>query len=926
MLTLLAQTDAASTRTTYEFSRLAEMTQWGHWALLVAIVVAMITFVGWLYRRDTGELSRPIRWTLTGLRLAALAGLLLFFFNLEKKTESELHENSRVVVLVDTSQSMALPNSIESGSSPRYEQIVERFQKGELLEQLRQTHDVLLYQFDQTAQPTELAVFRRPQTDTVSDTEDSAETAARFRSARLLLFVSFGVLAISLIAYLIALATRRMAPSWRETAAAWAMIGAFALVVGASLTATANLRAPELSLRQLAMGDLTDRAAEQPAEETTDEEAQAAPTYADIDWVDKLKPRGIETRIGDAIAQIVQQERGRPIAGIVLLSDGVSNGGLEIREAIQIAADSETPVFPIGLGPSERPINLRVVDLEAPSRVFPNDAFQITGYIQAFASKTDFINVQLASGTTDPDGTFREETLEGEARRVQLGPDGAVVATTFDVTPESLGERTYQLRILSPAGSDQDTSDDQKDVKVQVIQRKNRILLMAGGPSRDFRFLRNQLYRDKDVELHVYLQSGKPGISQESDELLFNFPNDAADLFENYDCIVAFDPDWSQLTLEQAELLERWVAEKAGGLIVTTGPVFTAEWASQRRGDPVIDIVKQLYPVTFHSRGTSIGLDRFGSEKAWPLVFTPEGQSQSFLWLGNDGSTSASRWEEFAGVYGYYAVRDKKEGASVLARYNDPDAALGDDPPIYMATQFYGAGRVFFMASSEMWRIRALHEGYFEQFYTKLIRYVSQGRLLRDSSRGVLLTNKDRLLVGETVEVRAHLTDAKHEPLTDPVVKATVSRPDGRRDEVTLTQAEQGGKGQYHGQFTPLIEGDYHIELQLAGGGKDSLLSRDVRVRLPDKEIERPERDDVAMRQISEGTGGVYYVGMDAALGKSPLPAVYLPATMPPQDMYTALPDLVDRKFDRLLRTWLLGLICGVLALEWLTRRLLKLA
>ncbi|MFI4876194.1 MAG: hypothetical protein ACIALR_12675 [Blastopirellula sp. JB062] len=926
MTLLLAQTDAAATRTTYEFSRLAEMTQWSQWALLAAIVIAMISLVGWLYRRDTAEQARAVRWTLTGLRLVALTGLLLFFFNLEKKTESEMHENSRVVVLVDTSLSMALPNSVESGSAPRYEQIVEKFSQGELLESLRESHDVLVYQFDQTAQPTELAVFRRPQADLISETEDATAADARLQSARRLLWISFGVAAISLAAYLVALIIRRTAPSWRETAAVWSMVGAFTLVVAATLAATANLRAPELSLRQLALGDLQAYAVDKPAPKPTADEETAAPSYAEIDWLDKIKPRGVETRIGDAVAQIVQQERGRPIAGILLLTDGVNNGGLEIREAIQIAADSETPIFPIGLGPADRPINLRVVDLEAPSRVFPNDAFQITGYIQAFAAKTDFINVQLASGTTDSDGQFREETLEGEARRVQLGDDGAVIATTFDVTPESLGERTYQLRILSPAGSDQDTSDDQKTVKVQVIQRKNRVLLMAGGPSRDFRFLRNQLYRDKDVELHVYLQSGEPGISQESDELLFQFPEDAADLFENYDCIVAFDPDWSQLTLEQAELLERWVAEKAGGLIVTTGPVYTAKWASQRRGDPVVEVVKQLYPVTFHSRGTSIGLDRFGSEKAWPLSFTNEGQSQSFLWLGNDGANSAARWEEFPGVYGYYAVRDKKEGASVLSRYNDPDAALGSDPPIYMATQFYGAGRVFFMASSEMWRIRALHEGYFEQFYTKLIRYVSQGRLLRDSSRGVLLTNKDRLLVGETVEVRAHLTDAKHEPLTDPIAKALVTRPDGRRDELSLTLAEQGGQGQYHGQFTPLIEGDYHIELRLPGGGEDALLTRDVRVRLPDKEIERPERDDPVLRQIADGSGGVYYVGLDAALGKSALPAVYLPATLPPQDMYTALPDLVDRNFDRLLRTWLLGLICGALALEWLTRRLLKLA
>jgi hypothetical protein len=52
---------------------------------------------------------------------------------------------------------------------------------------------------------------------------------------------------------------------------------------------------------------------------------------------------------------------------------------------------------------------------------------------------------------------------------------------------------------------------------------------------REFRFLRNQLFRDKDIELHVYLQTGVPGISQESDKLLHSFPEDAASLFEEYE-------------------------------------------------------------------------------------------------------------------------------------------------------------------------------------------------------------------------------------------------------------------------------------------------------------------------------------------------------------------------------------------------------
>jgi hypothetical protein len=45
-----------------------------------------------------------------------------------------------------------------------------------------------------------------------------------------------------------------------------------------------------------------------------------------------------------------------------------------------------------------------------------------------------------------------------------------------------------------------------------------------------------------------------------------------------------------------------------------------------------------------------------------------------------------------------------------------------------------------------------------------------------------------------------------------------------------------------------------------------------------------------------------------------------------PQDQVSVLPGTPDRDFDRLLMTWLIGLICGILSMEWLIRRLSKLA
>ena len=139
-------------------------------------------------------------------------------------------------------------------------------------------------------------------------------------------------------------------------------------------------------------------------------------------------------------------------------------------------------------------------------------------------------------------------------------------------------------------------------------------------------------------------------------------------------------------------------------------------------------------------------------------------------------------------MYGYFSVRGLKPGATLYATYSDPRAAT-EGSPVYMAGQFFGSGRVFYLGSGEMWRLRELDETYFEQFYTKLIRHVSQGRLLRGSNRGVLLVERDRYLLGNTVAVRAQLNDAQLEPLEAPSVKLEIIAPGGE-----LADDRSGGR------------------------------------------------------------------------------------------------------------------------------------
>ena len=122
----------------------------------------------------------------------------------------------------------------------------------------------------------------------------------------------------------------------------------------------------------------------------------------------------------------------------------------------------------------------------------------------------------------------------------------------------------------------------------------------------------------------------------------------------------------------------------------------------------------------FQQRLTLLDDGQYGGETPWPLEFERAGREAKFLWLAKTRRRKRAAWDSFPGVFGYYAVKGEKPGATVYARFSDPEAGIGDKRPVYMASQFYGAGQVFYIGSGEMWRLRAVDPAYFEVLYTKL--------------------------------------------------------------------------------------------------------------------------------------------------------------------------------------------------------------
>lgn len=666
-----------------------------------------------------------------------------------------------------------------------------------------------------------------------------------------------------------------------------------------------------------------------------DKSGAAAPR----EWPKSLAPTATQTRLGEALAEAIGRQRDVPVSGILLLTDGGQNAGVGPEAAMAVARRASIPVFPVGFGSDRRPAELRISDFVVPTRAYPGDQYAATGYLQAtgLAGQTAEVELRLApvgpsaatpnrTASSNRAATVRERSSPDappplgevvETREVILPADGEVLPVRFELTPKTAGRQTLTL-VIKPANG-VDVGGDRREADVEVVDRKTRVLLLAGGPSREYRFLRGLLHRDKSVELDVLLQSASGPVSQEADRVLDDFPATREALYQ-YDAVVAIDPDWQSLSDQQIALVEQWVAEQSGGLILVAGTVNMGNSISGWIQDPRMAKIRALYPVMFERRFATDATS-YASDEPWRLDFTSEGRDAEFLRLADDRAASTAAWKSFPGVYSFYPVQGPKPGATVLARFSDPKVGSGDRRPVWAATQFYGSGRVLYLGSGELWRLRAVDETYFETIYTKLLRHVSQGRLLRGSSRGVLLVDRDRHLLGSTVEVRAQLTDARLEPLATKTVELQVFPPRGAVRTIALA-ADPARAGNFAGRFPALEEGAWRLELPIPES--DERLARRIQVRMPELERENPQRNDALLSRIAKETGGRYYVGADAALPKDGSPGVV--GELKDRTKTVIVTGPPSREWQRQWLRRVMLLICGLLFTEWLIRRLVRLA
>ncbi len=416
-------------------------------------------------------------------------------------------------------------------------------------------------------------------------------------------------------------------------------------------------------------------------------------------------------------------------------------------------------------------------------------------------------------------------------------------------------------------------------VEMRVLDKPLRVLLVASGPMRDYQFVRTLFVREsekKRAELAILLQNPpgrterRPGVVQDipPEKLLTRFP----DLYDSnsvdpgekiydlasYDVIVAFDPDWKQVSDLSMNLLRTWV-DKGGGLVVVAGPLHTLELARPGAEKEKLKPILDLYPVVLKDIRIE-EMDR-KPDSPWPLRFDGASPDMEFLKLDEDDQIPFLKdWELFfnveakdgqpkRGFYNFYPVDSAKTGAIVVARFADPLAKSkdGKEQPFVVLSDPSSGKRVVWVGSGEVWRLRQYREQYFERFWMKLARYAGAGATGKENRRispyigGPYLANR-------FIEFEARIDDKGGKPLGSGgkpprvLINAPAGVPLSEIPKEVLMTPRPGSEGVYRARFMLRSAGRYEIVFDVPETG-DKLSGNYIIVEQPDPEKENTRPD-----------------------------------------------------------------------------------
>jgi uncharacterized membrane protein len=496
---------------------------------------------------------------------------------------------------------------------------------------------------------------------------------------------------------------------------------------------------------------------------------------------------GRATALGSALAGLKERFEGRPLAGVLLVTDG---NATDVHVAPADLAGLP-PMYPVALGRDSALCDVALGQVNITQTAFEDAPVSIQAEVTCAGLTGENIVAQLldASGRKIHESTQR-------ARKAN-----DTLAFHFECRPEKPGVSFYRLRVglqneitqsATPGLSREATLfNNSRVLAVDRGQGPYRVLYVAGRPNWEYKFLNRALEEDDQVQfvglMRVALREAKfdfrgrsgetgnplfrgfgsqsredterydqpvliPLNPREELELHSGFPSTPEELYR-YQAVIIDDLEAGFFTQDQAALLQRFVSERGGGFLMLGGMECFQQGKYQRT--PVGDMLPVYLDLP---DDTPIpGPVRFNLAR--------EGWLQPWARLRQNEADEKARLEAMPAFQVLNPARDIKPGASIVAKATDE---RGKEYPA-LVTQRFGRGRTAALMIGDFWRWglqnAEMHRD-LDKAWRQLVRW-----LVSDVPRQIELTVEPAAdAAGEDVNLQVRARNPKFEPLDDGVV------------------------------------------------------------------------------------------------------------------------------------------------------------
>ncbi len=609
---------------------------------------------------------------------------------------------------------------------------------------------------------------------------------------------------------------------------------------------------------------------------------------------------GSRTNLAAALRRAREELADVPVSGLILVSDGADNVAGPLSETLLDLKTRQLPVFTVGLGQERFDRDIEISRVEVPATVLQGSSVVASLAIKAVGAGSEPLKL----------------TVE-DSSRVLSAQDVAVTSADsstvrVSVRADEPGPRLLRFRI-APVPGEQVTENNQFDVALDVVGRREKILYFEGAARYEAKFLRRAVQDDKNLQVATLERTADDKFLRldvdDAEELAAGFPRTREELFA-YKGLVIGGVEASFFSVDQIRMIADFVSQRGGGLLMLGSEKTFGEggYAGTAVAEalPVAVDAEDASPASPNpSVGARKGADRFQWLK---VAVTPLGAAQPVTQLAGNEADNEARFKALPPLSSVNRVTRVKPGASTLLTgeaENDP-ASPGR---VVLAFQRYGRGRAFALPVQDSWRWQmhadvavddTSHETFWRQLLRQLVNGVS-GPVSASLSSGLVSP-------GAPVSIRADVSDDTFIRANDAEVTAVIQKPGGDVQESTLHWTVDKD-GEYTGEFRPEEKGVYEVRVTARRGKK--VLGEDVaHLRVADLQVEfrgAEMRGDL-MRRIAAETAGRFYTPATVAQLAEDL--TYSPKTA----------SVVDEKELWDMPVLFLGILLS-LSVEWLYRK-----